>query len=110
MTEDRSTPDDAERPEGEPRFSFTDKRKVNPEDGSIRPSGDTPAAASSSSFICRWVEEAGWSTQVLASATWVAMEASFSPAINFSAAARPPFTPKMTTPQVPLGRYFLARS
>ena len=44
MTEDRSTPDDAERPEGEPRFSFTDKRKVNPEDGSIRPSGDTPAA------------------------------------------------------------------
>ncbi|MDN5688281.1 MAG: nucleotide exchange factor GrpE [Brachybacterium sp.] len=43
MTEDRSTPDDAERPEGEPRFSFTDKRKVNPEDGSIRPDGDTPA-------------------------------------------------------------------
>ena len=73
-------------------------------------SGDTPAAASSSSFICRWVEEAGWSTQVLASATWVAMEASFSPAMNFSAAARPPFTPKTTTPQVPLGRYFLARS
>ena len=44
MTEDRSTPDDAQRPEGEPTFSFTDKRKVNPEDGSIRPSGDTPAA------------------------------------------------------------------
>src|SRR5699024_3398923 len=44
MTEDPSTPDDAQRPEGEPRFSFTDKRKVNPEDGSIRPSGDTPAA------------------------------------------------------------------
>ncbi|GAA1487245.1 nucleotide exchange factor GrpE [Brachybacterium fresconis] len=43
MTEDRSTPDDAERPEGEPRFSFTDKRKVNPEDGSIRPDGDTQA-------------------------------------------------------------------
>lgn len=44
MTEDPSTPDDAQRPEGEPRFSFTDKRKVNPEDGSVRPSGDTPAA------------------------------------------------------------------
>ncbi|MGP9537523.1 nucleotide exchange factor GrpE [Brachybacterium sp. AOP43-C2-M15] len=44
MTEDRSTPDDAERPEGEPRFSFTDKRKVNPEDGSVRSSGATPAA------------------------------------------------------------------
>ncbi|ATG55204.1 nucleotide exchange factor GrpE [Brachybacterium ginsengisoli] len=43
MTEDRSTPDDAQRPEGEPRFSFTDKRKVNPEDGSVRPTGDTPA-------------------------------------------------------------------
>ena len=43
MTEDRSTPDDAQRPEGEPRFSFTDKRKVNPEDGSVRPTGDIPA-------------------------------------------------------------------
>lgn len=44
MTEDQSTPDDAQRPEEEPRFSFTDKRKVNPEDGTVRPSGDTPAA------------------------------------------------------------------
>jgi molecular chaperone GrpE len=44
MTEDRSTPEDPQRPEGEPRFSFTDKRKVNPEDGSVRPSGATPAA------------------------------------------------------------------
>ncbi|MGO1976987.1 nucleotide exchange factor GrpE [Brachybacterium tyrofermentans] len=44
MTEDRSTPEDPQRPEGEPRFSFTDKRKVNPEDGTVRPSGDTPAA------------------------------------------------------------------
>ncbi|MGP5673406.1 nucleotide exchange factor GrpE [Brachybacterium alimentarium] len=43
MTEDQSTPDDAQRPDGEPRFSFTDKRKVNPEDGSVRPSGGTPA-------------------------------------------------------------------
>ncbi|MEE1619194.1 nucleotide exchange factor GrpE [Brachybacterium sp. J153] len=43
MTEDQSTPDDAQRPEGEPRFSFTDKRKVNPEDGTVRPSGDAPA-------------------------------------------------------------------
>lgn len=39
MTEDQSTPEDAQRPEGEPRFSFTDKRKVDPTDGSVRPSG-----------------------------------------------------------------------
>ena len=43
MTEDQSTPDDAQRPEGEPRFSFTDKRKVDPTDGSVRPSGSAPA-------------------------------------------------------------------
>ena len=43
MTEDQSTPDDAQRPDGEPRFSFTDKRKVNPEDGNVRSSGGTPA-------------------------------------------------------------------
>ncbi|HIY25292.1 MAG TPA: nucleotide exchange factor GrpE [Candidatus Brachybacterium merdigallinarum] len=41
MTEDQSTPDDAERHEGEPRFSFTDKRKVDPEDGSVRRPGST---------------------------------------------------------------------
>ena len=44
MTENQSHHDDAQRPEGEPRFSFTDKRKVNPEDGTVRPSGGTPAA------------------------------------------------------------------
>ena len=44
MTENQSSPDDAQRPEGEPRFSFTDKRKVNPEDGTVRPSGDAPAS------------------------------------------------------------------
>lgn len=44
MTENPSNPDDAQRPEGEPRFSFTDKRKVNPEDGTVRPSGDAPAS------------------------------------------------------------------
>ena len=44
MTEGQSTPEDPQRPEGEPRFSFTDKRKVNPEDGSVRSSGATPAA------------------------------------------------------------------
>lgn len=48
MTEGQSTPDDRERPEGEPRFSFTDKRKVDPEDGSIRPSGATPAGSAGS--------------------------------------------------------------
>lgn len=44
MTENQSSPDDAQRPEGEPRFSFTDKRKVNPEDGTVRPSGSAPAS------------------------------------------------------------------
>jgi molecular chaperone GrpE len=44
MTENQSSPDDAQRPEGEPRFSFTDKRKVNPEDGTVRPSGGAPAS------------------------------------------------------------------
>ena len=73
-------------------------------------SGDTPAARSSSSVICRWVLVAGWSTQVLASATWVAMEARRRPAMNREAPSRPPFTPKDTTPQVPWGRYFRARS
>lgn len=48
MTEDQSNPDDRERPEGEPRFSFTDKRKVNPEDGSIRSSGDASNGAGGS--------------------------------------------------------------
>ena len=52
----------------------------------------------------------GWRTQVLASATWVAMEASSSPAMNREAASRPPFTPKETTPQVPSGMYFFARA
>ena len=87
-------------------MSFTSSR---PTDRRMR-SGETPAAISSASDICRWVEEAGWSTQVLASATWVAMEASFSPAMKVSAALRPPWTPKVTTPQVPLGMYFWASS
>ncbi|MFC7373739.1 nucleotide exchange factor GrpE [Brachybacterium sp. GCM10030267] len=45
MSEDQSTPDDAQRPEGEPRFSFNDKRKVNPEDGSVRDSGASETAS-----------------------------------------------------------------
>ncbi|WP_193107259.1 nucleotide exchange factor GrpE [Brachybacterium sp. FME24] len=44
MSEGQSTPDDAPGPEEEPGFSFTDKRRVNPEDGSVRPSGGTPAS------------------------------------------------------------------
>ena len=39
MAENQSSPDDAQRPDGEPRFSFTDKRKVNPEDGTVRQPG-----------------------------------------------------------------------
>ena len=70
----------------------------------------TPAAMSSSSFIWRWVELAGWRQQVLASATWVAMAPSLRDFIKVSAAFRPPFTPKDTTPQEPLGRYFRAVS
>ncbi|MDO5663234.1 MAG: nucleotide exchange factor GrpE [Brachybacterium sp.] len=48
MTEDRSNPEDARDPreeQGEPRFSFTDKRKVDPTDGTARPSGE-PGGAS----------------------------------------------------------------
>ena len=41
-------------------------------------------------------------------ATWGAMVPSFSRAMKASAACRPPFTPKLTTPQEPLGRYFWA--
>ena len=53
---------------------------------------------------------AGCRQQVRASATWVSMAAIFSSFIKASAALRPPFTPKDTTPQVPLGMYFCARS
>lgn len=47
MTEDQSTPDDAERHEGEPRFSFSDKRKVDPEDGSVRQPGSASGQGAS---------------------------------------------------------------
>ena len=73
-------------------------------------SAGTPAAASSSSFICRCVDDAGCRQQVAASATCVAMCATFRPFMNFSAASRPPFTPKLTTPHVPPGMYFRASS
>ncbi len=43
MTENQSTPEDAARPGQEPRFSFIDKRKVDPTDGTVRPSGPAPA-------------------------------------------------------------------
>lgn len=67
-----------------------------------------PAASSSASFICRCVALAGCSTQVRASATWVAIWARRRFFMNVSAAARPPATPKLTTPQDPSGRYFAA--
>ena len=69
-------------------------------------SGVMPAATSSSSFIWRCVAFAGCSTQVRASATCVAMAAIFRFFMNTSAAARPPFGAKLTTPQLPFGRYF----
>src|SRR5699024_4849550 len=71
-------------------------------------SGLTPAAASCSSFIWRWVVLAGCRQQVRASATWVSIAAIFKLPINALAASRPPLTPKLTTPQLPLGRYFWA--
>ena len=73
-------------------------------------SAGTPAAASSRSFICRWVELAGWRQQVRASATWVAMAPRRRCFMKVSAAVRPPFTAKLTTPQEPWGRYFSARA
>ena len=69
-----------------------------------------PAATSSSSFIWRCVAFAGCSTQVRASATCVAMAAIFRFFMNTSAAARPPLGAKLTTPQLPFGRYFCASS
>lgn len=48
MSEDQSTPKDAPRPEGEPSFSFTDKRKFHDTgaDGESAPAGDDAAAQS----------------------------------------------------------------
>jgi hypothetical protein len=69
-----------------------------------------PAATSSSSVIWRCVELAGCRQQVCESATCVSMLQILSAAMNLSAAARPPATSKLTTPQLPLGRYFSASS
>ena len=70
----------------------------------------TPAAASCSSVIWRWVLLAGFRQQVRASATWVSMAAIFSAFMNRLAASRPPLSSKLTTPQEPFGRYFIARA
>ena len=72
--------------------------------------GLMPAAISSSSVICRCVDDAGCRQHVRASATCVSMAAILSADMNFSAAARPPATSKLTTPQLPLGRYLQASS
>ena len=66
--------------------------------------------ASCSSVSCRWVVEAGCRRQVRASATWVRMAPSRMESMSLVAAARPPLTPKETTPQVPRGMYFCARA
>ena len=71
-------------------------------------SAPTPAASSSASVNCRWVEEAGCRQQVRESATWVSIEPSFRCFIKISAAFLPPWRPKEITPQEPLGRYFCA--
>ena len=73
-------------------------------------SSRTPAASSSSAVICRWVVEAGCRQQVCESATCVSMAATWSLLITASAAARPPLTPKLTTPHEPFGRYFCPSS
>ena len=69
-----------------------------------------PAATSSSSVIWRCVELAGCRQHVRESATWVSMVHSLSALMKRSAAARPPATSNETTPQVPPGMYFCARS
>ena len=53
---------------------------------------------------------AGCRQQVRASATWVSIAAVFRCPMKASAAFLPPFTPKLTTPQEPFGRYFFAVS
>ena len=57
-----------------------------------------PAARSCSSVSCLWVCDAGWSTQLQASATWVTMPMSLSESMNLMDASRPPFIPKVITP------------
>ena len=60
------------------------------------------------SFICRWVALAGCSTQVRASATWVAIWASFRSSMNrLGRRAAPLATPKDTTPQDAVGHVLL---
>ena len=80
-----------------------------PQDILTKPAG-MPQAASCSSVIWRWVLVAGFKQQVRASATWVSMAAILRRFIKASAALRPPFKLKETTPQPPLPRYFSAKA
>ena len=73
-------------------------------------SSRTPAASSSSAFICRWVVEAGCRQQVCESGDVRLDGCDLELAHHASAAARPPLTPKLTTPHEPFGRYFCPSS
>src|SRR5438876_3774630 len=71
-------------------------------------SGVTPAFARSASSICRCVVDAGWITSVLASPMLARWLMNCAASMKRSPALAPPLTPKLSRPEAPLGRYFLA--
>ncbi len=70
----------------------------------------TPASSSCSSVSWRCVVPAGYSAQLRASATCVAIEIILKWSSSAETLSRPPGTPKEITPQVPFGMYFWAVS
>src|ERR1700694_1924584 len=71
-------------------------------------SGVTPAFNCSASSICRCVVEAGWMTSVFASPMLARWLMNCAASMKRSPALAPPFTPKFSKPEAPLGRYFFA--
>ena len=71
-------------------------------------SGVTPALIWSASSICRCVVDAGWMTSVFASPMLARWLMNCAASMKRSPALAPPFTPKLSSPEAPLGRYFFA--
>src|SRR5262245_6802868 len=72
-------------------------------------SGVTPALIWSASSIWRCVVEAGWMIRVFASPMLARWLMNWAASMKRSPAFAPPFTPKFSRPDAPLGRYFFAR-
>jgi len=66
-------------------------------------SGGTPARASSSSFSCRCVVEAGWITSDFASPMLAKWLTKVSASMNFTPASKPPLMPKARSAPAPRG-------